>query len=200
MPTLHGSRCFRVKRVRPSRSSMSLLNIPHCSFPQVLSSPTGSRSRPSPSTSMGRSIRENLCESGRWSGMSGRMAKPAPNTSYEPNLSNFFSYMDTEHTPIHLTDSHHVFQCQDDATVISTIEDPERLPHSGAPSSKQTAASRVPSMFGPSSLWKQMAGHVSGRTGLQETGAILDRESVAKAILVHSRKGRETEIKTLCIR
>ena len=58
---------FRVKRVRviilcslPSRSLMSLLNIPHCSFPQVLSSPNGSISRPSASTtSMGRGFREN---------------------------------------------------------------------------------------------------------------------------------------------
>ena len=57
MRTLHGSRCFKVKRVRviilcslPSRSLMSLLNIPHCSFPQVLSSPSGSLSRPSAST------------------------------------------------------------------------------------------------------------------------------------------------------
>ena len=38
------------------------------------------------------------------------------------------------------------------------------------PAAAKTSACRVPSMFGPSSLWKQMAGHVSGRTGLQETG------------------------------
>ena len=82
---------------------MSFLNIPHCSFPQVLSSPTGSRSRPSASTtSMGRSLRENPCEPARWSGMSGRMANPAPNTGYEPNPSNFFSCMDTAHADLPL--------------------------------------------------------------------------------------------------
>ena len=61
---------LKVKRVRviilrsfPSRSLMSLLNIPHCSFPQVLSSPTGSLSRLSASTtSVGRSFREKPCE------------------------------------------------------------------------------------------------------------------------------------------
>ena len=53
----NGSRCFRVKRVRviilcshSSHSLMSLLNIPDCSFSQVLSSPTCSRSRPSAAT------------------------------------------------------------------------------------------------------------------------------------------------------
>ena len=56
--------------------------------------------------------------------MSGRMANPAPNTGYEPNPSNFFSHVDTVHTPIHLPDSHHDFQREDDATVISTT-DPE---------------------------------------------------------------------------
>ena len=158
MRTLHGSKCFRVKRVRvvilyslPSRSLMSSLNIPQCSFPQVLSSPTCSRSRPSASTTcMRTSFRENRCEPARWSGMSGRMANPAPNPGYEPNPSNIFSYMDTEHTPIHLPDSHHDFQCQDDATLISTTN-PECLPHSGASSSsKQTTVSRVPTTFGPS--------------------------------------------------
>ena len=65
----------------PSRSLMSLLNILHCSVPQVLSSPTGSRSRPSASaTSTGISFRENPCEPARWSGMSGRIAELAPNT------------------------------------------------------------------------------------------------------------------------
>ena len=117
------------------------------------------------------------------------MASLAPNTGYEPNPSNFFSYMDTEHTPIHLPDSHYDFQCQD-ATLISTT-DPEGLPHSGASSSsKQTAASRVPSMFGHSSLWKQMAGHVSGRPGLQETGAVSDRESDATTIFCSHSKGK----------
>ena len=56
-----------------------------------------------------------------WSG-SGRMAYPAPNTGYELKLSNLFSYMDTAHTPSHFSDSHHDFQNQDDATVISTID------------------------------------------------------------------------------
>ena len=140
------------------------------------SSPARSSSWPSASTtSMERSCGENLCASARWSGTSGRMANPT--VGFESNFPNFYSYLNREHTTIDIPDSHDV-QCHDDATVISTI-DPEGLPRSGAScSSKQTAARRVPSMFGPSSPWKKIAGYVSGRSGLQETGAVLDKDSV----------------------
>ena len=128
---------FRVKRVRaiilrslPSRSLMSLLNIPHCSFPQVLSSPTCSKSRSSVSTSMGRSFRENPCEPAHWSGMVGRMANPAPNTSYEPTTSNFFSSKDTLPPRFPVPGRRY--------TVISTT-DTEGLPHSRASSSSKTS-------------------------------------------------------------
>ena len=191
MRTLHGSRCFRMKRVRviilcslPSRSLMSLLNIPHWSFPQVLSSSTCSRSRPWASTSsMGRSFREKPCEPARWSGMSGRMANPAPNTVYEPNqllqLHGHTAHADPPpkqppRFPVpgrRFRDLHH------------------RSRRCAALSSKQTAASRVPSTFGPS-LWKQMAGPVSGRPGLQEAGALADRESVATTIFSSQSKGK----------
>ena len=60
--------------------------------------------------------------------------------------------MDPEHTPINLPDSHHNFPCQDDATVISTTEDPEGLPRSGASSSSNhtAAAGRLISvLFAP---------------------------------------------------
>ena len=136
---------------------------------------------------MERSCRENPSAPARWS-EPGRMADPAPNTGYEPNLSNF-SYRDPEHTSVNLPDSHHNLPCHDDATVISITEDPEGVPRSAASSSsKQTAAGRVLPMFGPSSLWKEMARHVSGRTGLQETGAELDRESVAATIFSSQSK------------
>ena len=54
-------------------------------------------------------------------------------------------------------------------------------------------------MFGPSSLWKQGACHVSGRSGLQETGAELDRESVAATLFqfTFGRKGKEIETQTV---
>ena len=101
-----------------------------------------------------------------------------------------FSYMDTAHTPIHLTDSHNDFQCQDDATVISTT-DPEGLPNYEASSSSQKATvSRVSSLFGHSSLGKLSGGHVSGRPGGQETGAELDRESVSTTLLRSQSKGK----------
>ena len=65
--------------------------------------------------------------------------------------------------------------------MISTMEDSEGLPLSGASSSsiKQTAGSRVPSMFEPS----------RGRTRLQETGSVSDRESIATTIFSSQSKG-----------
>ena len=116
--------------------------------------------------------------------MSGYLANPTPNTGYEPN---FYSYMNEEHTPINLPDSHRSFQCRDDAT-----EDPEGFPHSGASSSKQTAASRVPTMFGSrgASLWKQWPESVDSRASIQETGANVDRESVVPTIFSSQSKGR----------
>ena len=109
------------------------------------------------------------------------MADSAPNTGSEPKLAKFFSYTDPEHTPIDIPDSHHDFLCPDDVTKIPTS--PEALPNSEAFSSSQKAAAgRVSSLFGPPGLGKLSAGHVSGRPGLQETGAELDRESVATTL------------------
>ena len=102
------------------------------------------------------------------------MADSAPNTGYEPKLANFFSHMDPERSPINITDSHHNFLCPDDATMIPT--NPEGLPNSEA------------------SIWKQSA-CVSGRFGLQETGAELDRESVATTILSSQSKGKRSRSK-----
>ena len=190
---------LKVKRVRvifsvslPSRSLMSLLNVPYRPFPRVLSPPSGSLSRPSASSSsMERSCRKSPSASARWSGP-GRMADPAPNTGYDPKLSNFFSYMDPEHTPINIHDIQHNFLCPDDATVIPTS--PEGLPNSGASSSRlQTAASRVPSMFGPCSLWKQGACRVGSYWRWTEN-------LWQQRFLVHSRKGKEIGTQTLCIR
>ena len=45
-------------------------------------------------------------------------------------------------------------------------------------------------MFGPSGLWKQGAYHVSGRSGLQETGAELDGESVATTLFSSQSIGK----------
>ena len=106
-----------------------------------------------------------------------------------PSSPTFFSCMDPEHIPINVPDNHQSFLCPDDATVIPTS--PEGLPNSGGFSSSiQTAACRVPSLFGPSSPWKQGACHVSGRSGLQETGAVLDRESVSTTLFSSQLKGK----------
>ena len=122
--------------------------------------------------------------------MSGCLTNPTLRTGYEPN---FNSYMNEEHSPINLPDSHRSFPCRDDATIISTTEDPE-VPYSGASSSsKQIVASRVPTMLGSlgSSLWKQWLESVDSRDGTQETGANLDRESVVSTMFSsQSSKGK----------
>ena len=116
------------------------------------------------------------------------MADSATNTGYEPNFANFSSYMDPEHTSIDIPDNHQDFLCPDDATMIPTS--PESLPNFEAFSSSQkAAASRVSSLFGHSSLGKQSASHVSSRSGLQETWAELDRESVATTLLSSQSRG-----------
>ena len=101
------------------------------------------------------------------------MADSAPRTGYQPKLANFFSYINKEHTPVDIPDSHHNFLCPDDATVVPTS--PEGLPNSRASSSsKQTAAGRVPSE--------------------------LDKEPVATTICGSQSKVKEVEKQTLCIR
>ena len=102
-------------------------------------------------------------------------------------------------TRIDIPDSHHDFLCPNDVTMIPTS--PGCLPNSEAFSSSQkAAASRVSSLFGHPRLGKLMACHVSGRPGLQETGAELDRESIATTLFSSQSKGREIETQTLCTR
>ena len=124
----------------------------------------------------------------------GRPVRPLPLSAFlsnrlviEPNLANFFSHMDTEHTLIDIPDSHRNFLCSDDITVIPAS--PEGLPHSGASSSsKHTSARRVPSMFGLSKLQETVAGHVSSRPSTWKQGAVFD-ESVATMIFSSQSKG-----------
>ena len=166
---------------------MSFLNIPFSRFPQVLSSPTCPTSQTSATSTSFCDSRNNPCASSHWSGMSGRTANPTQNTGHEPN---FYIYMNEEHTPINLPDS---FQCRDDTTIISAAKDPG-VPYSGASSSsKQTAASIVPTMLGSlrASSWKQRPDLVDSRANIQATGANVDRESVVSTIFSSQSKGIE---------
>ena len=140
---------------------MSVLNVSYRPFPQVLSSPAGSLSRPSASsTSMGRSCRENPVHPLGGGGYLAEWLTQLQTHVMCPTSPTSSATWTRSTRPINVPDSHHNFPRHDDVTVISTTEDLEGLPHSGASSSssKQTAASRIPSMFGPSSLCKQMAG------------------------------------------
>ena len=119
---------------------MSLLNVPFVRFPSVLSLPTASSSKPSASTtSMARSCRKSPSAPAHRS-ESGRMADSTPDTSYEPKLANFFSYMDPERTPINIPDSHHNFLCPDDATIFPPVQKVYRIKQHPAAASKQQLA------------------------------------------------------------
>ena len=93
-------------------------------------------------------------------------------------------------TPINLRDS---FPCRNDATIISAAEDPE-VPHSGASrSSKQTAASRLPTMLGSlgASLWKQRPDSVDSRASIQALN--VDRECVVSTVFSSHFKGKDRD-------
>ena len=154
---------------------MSLLSLPFSRFPQVLSSPTCPTS---------------LCDCYlvRWQWTK----HPVPPLTGVGCLADWLNRPKTQltsptctvtwtrHTPINFPDS---FQCRDDATIISAA-DPE-VPYSGASSSsKQTAASRVPTILGSwgASFWKQRPELVDSRSSIQATGANVDRESVDSTV------------------
>ena len=142
---------------------MSRISQTHCHlfvirFPPVASSPACSLSRPSASSTSLERTRLYHCTSAHWSGLSGCLTNLTPNTGFEPD---FCTYINDEHTPINLPDSNRNLPCRDDATTVSTTEDPEGFQRSGASSSsKHTAASRVPTVlgsFGTGPPWQQMA-------------------------------------------
>ena len=81
---------------------------------------------------------------------------------------------------------------RDDATIISYTG--SRRFSAFRSSSKLTAASRVPTVFGSlgNCLWKQWRDYesVDSRKGILETGANVDRESVVPTIFSSQSKGR----------
>ena len=155
-------------------------------------------------TSLGRS-RVNPCASAHWSGMSGCLANPTPNTGYEPN---FYSYLNEEHTPINLLDCHRSFPRRDDATIISTTEDPEGF--ATLRSIQQQRANRSKQGSHNVRIFREHAGRaesgnrwrdhesVDSRNGIQETGANLDRESVVSILLKFTVKREERSRSKRC--
>ena len=114
--------------------------------------------------------------------MSGRMANPAPKTGHEPNSSNFFSHMDTEHTSIHLPDINRNCPHDCDATIVTT-EDLDVPRHSGASSSsKLLTVSKLGSLR--TRLTKVLADYNSfdSRNSIRVTCADLDRETVVSTL------------------
>ena len=203
MRTLHGSRCFRETRVRviilcsvPSRSLMSLLNIPHCSFPQVPSSPTGSRSRPSASTtSMGRSFRENPCEPARWSGLTqlqAQLMSSTPPTSSATRTRSTRRSTSSTATTISSARTTLPWYPPQIQKVCRTQEHP-------AAASKQQLAEflRCSDLQASGNGWQVTRRVVQASRKL---GQFRTENLLQQRIKVLSRKGREIETQTLCIR
>ena len=146
-------------------SLMSLLNVKFTPFPSLLSSPSASSSRTSTSLP-GRT--RSWCQSpdapARWR-ESGRLVDSAPNKDKEPKLADFPNFTDPELNPIDIPDNNPDFRCSDDVTMISGSA--RVMPNSEALSSSRKAAAETG------------VGHVSSRSGHQETEVELDRESVA---------------------
>ena len=156
---------------------MSLLNVPFSSFS---SSPilTNSSYLLKPLRLLPRTVAVEITRALLLAGvrcLAEWLTRPQ-NTGYEPN---FYTYLNEEHTPINFPDS---FPCRDDATIVTDAEDSE-VPCSGpSSSSKQTAASRVPTMLGSlrcESLETEGPSLIDSRASIQATGACVDRESVA---------------------
>ena len=149
-------------------------------FPNpFFSSPPAPTSSPSASTAAARSWRQSPSAPARWR-ESGRLADSVPTTGCEPKLTDSFSCTDNVHTPIHFLETPQEFRCPDDATMIPAST--RGLPTAGASSSSIPAAtSKVPSLFGSTSLRRPggCINHVSSRSSHQETEAEFDRESVA---------------------
>ena len=127
-----------------------------------------------------RGSRVNSCASCHWSGMSGWLANPTSHTQVTSPTS--ISNKNEEHTPINLPDSRRSFPCRDDATIISTLCGSRRFSafRSIQQAANQPQQAGFTTMLGSlgASLWKQWRDHelVDSRSGIQETGANLDRE------------------------
>ena len=159
-----------------------------CSFDPVSSYFSSPAASPTPLTG----IRLNPCATPLWGGPSGHLADPIPNTGYEPK---FCIDVSCEHTPINLPTINMSFQQEYDATITAS-EDPNLPQHSGASSSSQhTAASRVPTLLklgsSGTSLTNVLADFdsVACRTGIKETCADMDRETVVSSLFGSISKG-----------
>ena len=91
-----------------------------------------SLTQPSASSTLLTGIPRSPCALPPWSGMSGYLANPNPDTGHEPKLCVDVS---DEHTPINLSDSHRNIPHDYVAT-----EDPDVPRHSGASSSSKSSA------------------------------------------------------------
>ena len=162
---------------------MSLLNVPCCRLPAILSSPTCSLTRPYASSTPLTGIRRNPCATPPWGGMSGHLATPIPDTSYEPK---FCIDVSSEHMPINL------------AATIATAEDldvPRQFwsfkQQQALRSSKQGSHLSKQSSLG-NNLTKVLADNdsVDSRYSIRASCADSERETVVSTLFRSESKGK----------
>ena len=124
--------------------------------------------------------RLNPCVTPLWSGPSGDLADPTPNTGYEPK---FCIDVSSEHTPINFPTRKSTFQLESDATIAAS-EDLNLPRHSGASSSSwHTAASTVPTLDYDS---------VASQTCFRKLAANVDHETIVPSVF-ESVSGRKRD-------
>ena len=115
----------------PSRSVMSLLNVPYRPFPRVLTSPSAQSSRPSVSTPpIARGRRNSPRRPLAGVSLAEWLTQLQTHTGYEPKLANFFSFVNLEHTPINTLTATTISCAQTTPPLFTTS--PEVSPNSGA--------------------------------------------------------------------
>ena len=189
---LHANAWLNLNCVPKTFSHSISCFAPCLAAPSILSSYSLSSTSPSFNGSGSRLLtsRINCADSRGLRGDGFTDPEPRTNTGYEPKLANFFNYMDPEHTPINIPDSHHNFLCPDDAVIPTS---PEGLPNSGSSSSsKQTSD---PPVSGNRVQVMCRVDQASRKLGQSWTENLLQQH-----FLVHGRKGKEIETQTLRIR
>ena len=175
---------------------MSLFGVLVCHFPMILASLTCSLSRPSASSAPLPETRSSPCVSARWSGMSGCIANPTPDTGYEPK---FRVDANDEQTPINDPDSNRGFP-----TLLQR--------HHGRPSEeldvphtqKRPTAARIQSEraeYPPcqdhsvSASWtsSRITSRLTSRNSIRKTVVDLDRENVVCTLFLVWMEREETD-------
>ena len=169
-----------------------MLNVLWTPFPPILSSLTASLTPSAASPTPLTRIWLNPCATPLWSGPSGHLADPTPNTGYEPK---FCIDVSSEHTPINLPTRKSSFQLEwCDNRRFGDLNFPR---HTGASSSsRHTEASTVPTSSVGTSFRKLVADYdsVVSQTSSRKLAADVDHATIVPSVFESaSRRKRDRD-------